>query len=197
VSELLGTKGERTRARLLEVAVRRFAVDGFRRTSVAAVAEEAGVTAAAVYAYFPGKEGLFEAAVDADAHALISEASADLEDQDLVSGELRLATALLAGLERHGLARRVLAGQEPEVIDRLLAIPALLELRSRLAVAIAEGQDAGRVRADIDPKTVAVGLETMTLALLMARLKVSQGGEERRKGVEAVFDAVLLPPSSA
>jgi AcrR family transcriptional regulator len=193
VSELLGTKGERTRARLLEVAVRRFAVDGFRRTSVAAVAEESGVTAAAVYAYFPGKEGLFEAAVDADAAALISEASADLDDQDLVSGELRLVTALLVGLERHGLARRVLAGQEPEVIDRLLAIPTLLELRSRLA-ALAAGQHAGRVRSDIDPKAIAIGLETLTLALLMARLKVSQGGEDRRRGVEAVFDAVLRPP---
>ena len=196
MSELLGTKGERTRARLLEVAVRRFAVDGFRRTSVAAVAEESGVTAAAVYAYFPGKEGLFEAAVDADAAALISEASAGLDDQDLVSGELRLATALLDGLERHGLARRVLAGQEPEVIDRLLAIPALLELRSRLASALAAGQDAGRVRSDIDPKLVAVGLETLTLALLMARLKVSQGGEDRRRGVEAVFAAVLRPPGT-
>jgi AcrR family transcriptional regulator len=194
VSELLGTKGERTRARLLEVAVRRFAVDGFRRTSVAAVAEESGVTAAAVYAYFPGKEGLFEAAVDADAAALISEASADLDDQDLVSGELRLVTALLVGLERHGLARRVLAGQEPEVIDRLLAIPTLLELRSRLAAALAAGQHAGRVRSDIDPKAIAIGLETLTLALLMARLKVSQGGEDRRRGVEAVFDAVLRPP---
>ena len=196
MSELLGTKGERTRARLLEVAVRRFAVDGFRRTSVAAVAEESGVTAAAVYAYFPGKEGLFEAAVDADAAALISEASAGLDDQDLVAGELRLVTALLDGLERHGLARRVLAGQEPEVIDRLLAIPALLELRSRLAAALAGGQDAGRVRSDIDPKLVAVGLETLTLALLMARLKVSQGGEDRRRGVEAVFAAVLRPPGT-
>ena len=123
--------------------------------------------------------------------------SDDLEDKELVAGGLRLVTALFVGLERHGLARRVLAGQEQEVIDRLLAIPALLELRSRLAVAIAEGQDAGRVRSDIDPKTVAVGLETMTLALLMARLKVPQGGEDRRQGVEAIFDAVLLPPGSA
>jgi AcrR family transcriptional regulator len=197
VSELLGTKGERTRARLLEVAVRRFAADGFRRTSVAAVAEESGVTPAAVYAYFPGKEGLFEAAVDADAAALLSEASADLDNQDLVSPDLGLITALLAGLEHHGLARRVLAGLEPDVIDRLLAIPALLELRQRLAEAIAAGQAARRVRSDIDAKEIAVGLETLTLALLMARLKVSQGGDERRRGVEAVFEAVLRPPRPA
>jgi AcrR family transcriptional regulator len=197
VGQILGTKGERTRARLLEVAVRRFAADGFRRTSVAAVAEEAGVTPAAVYAYFPGKEGLFEAAVDADAAALLSEASADLDDKDLVAGDLALVTALLAGLEHHGLARRVLAGHEPEVIDRLLSIPALLELRQRLAEAIAEGQEAGRVRSDIDPKVVAVGLETLTLALLMARLKVSQGGDDRRQGIEAVIAAVLRPPGAA
>ena len=197
MSSVLGTKGERTRARLLEVAVRRFAADGFRRTSVAAVAEEAGVTPAAVYAYFPGKEGLFEAAVDADAAALLSEASADLDDQDLVAGDLALITALLAGLEHHGLARRVLAGLEPDVIDRLLSIPALLELRQRLAEAIAAGQEAGRVRSDIDPKVVAVGLETLTLAILMARLKVSQGGEDRREGIEAVIAAVLRPPGAA
>ena len=196
MSELLGTKGERTRARLLEVAIRRFAVDGFRRTSVAAVAEEAGVTAAAVYAYFPGKEGLFEAAVDADAVALISEASEGIDDEHLVSGEIQLLPALVAGLEDHGLARRVLAGQEPEVIDRLLSIPALLELRHRLAEAIAAGQDAGRVRADIDAKAIAVGLETVTLALLMARLKVSPDyGDERRQGVAAIFRAVLQPPA--
>jgi AcrR family transcriptional regulator len=196
VSQLVGTKGERTRARLLEVAIRRFAVDGFRRTSVAAVAEDAGVTAAAVYAYFAGKEGLFEAAVDADAAALISEASEGIDDQDLVSGELRLLPALVAGLEHHRLARRVLAGQEPEVIDRLLSIPALLQLRRRLTEAIAAGQDAGRVRSDIDPKAVAVGLETVTLALLMARLKVSaEYGDERLRGVEVIFRTILQPPA--
>ena len=197
MSEVLGTKGERTRARLLEVAVRRFAADGFRRTSVAAVAEEAGVTAAAVYAYFPGKEGLFEAAVDADAAALISEASEGIDDRDLVSGQPRLLPALMASLERHLLARRVLAGQEQEVIDRLLSIPALLELRNRLSEAMAAGQDAGLVRPDVDPKAMAIGLETLTLALLMAWLKVPEYGEERQRGVEAVFEAVLRPPPNA
>jgi AcrR family transcriptional regulator len=195
VAQVFGTKGERTRARLLEVAVRRFAAEGFRRTSVAAVAEEAGVTPAAVYAYFPGKEGLFEAAVDADAAALISEASAGIDDRELVSGELQLLPALMAGLERHRLARRVLAGQEPEVIDRLLAIPALLDLRQRLTDALVAGQDVGAVRPDVDPKEVAVGLETLTLALLMAWLAVPDIGEERQKGVEAIYRAVLQPPS--
>src|SRR5215211_4621154 len=67
-------KGERTRQRLLDIAVRRFAADGFRRTSVSDIAREAGLTPAAAYAYFAGKDGLFQAAVDADASALIEAA---------------------------------------------------------------------------------------------------------------------------
>ena len=44
------TKGERTRRRLLELAVRRFADEGYRATSVSAIARDAGITQAAVYA---------------------------------------------------------------------------------------------------------------------------------------------------
>ena len=40
-------KGERTRRRLLDIAVQRFAADGFRRTSVSDIAREAGLTPAA------------------------------------------------------------------------------------------------------------------------------------------------------
>ena len=48
-------KGERTRARLLEIAIRRFAADGFRRTSVSDIAREAGLSPAAAYASLPAK----------------------------------------------------------------------------------------------------------------------------------------------
>ena len=68
--ETPGTKGDRTRRRLLDLAVRRFAADGYRRTSVSDIARDADLTPAAVYAYFAGKEALFQAAVDADASAL-------------------------------------------------------------------------------------------------------------------------------
>lgn len=190
-----GARGERTRARLLAVAVRRFAADGFRRTSLSAVAEEAGVSPAAVYAYFPNKEGLFEAAVDADAAALIGEANPGLSDETRAAPGQPLVPlpALIEALERHPLARRVLSGQEPEVIHRLLALPALLDLRRRIAKAIGTGQDAGVVRPDVDPKTLAVGFETLVLALMIAVLQVPDYGDERAAGVEALFDAVLRP----
>ena len=70
----LATKGERTRLRLLELAIERFGERGYRATSVSEIARAAGLTQAAAYAYFPSKEALFDAAVDADAAPLVEEA---------------------------------------------------------------------------------------------------------------------------
>jgi len=190
-------KGERTRRRLLDIAVRRFAADGFRRTSVSDIAREAGLTPAAAYAYFAGKEGLFQAAVDTDAGALIEAArsaaaeGASARDQlFLFVGELR------ERVDDHPLARRVLSGLEPEVASRLLTIPSLVALTAALADELTEAQGAGDIRPDVDPAEVAVGLETIVLALLMAELQTGLTVEpERQAGVLAVLDAALRPSS--
>jgi AcrR family transcriptional regulator len=190
-------KGERTRRRLLDIAVQRFAADGFRRTSVSDIAREAGLTPAAAYAYFAGKEGLFQAAVDADAGALIeaarsaaAEGASAREQLFLFVGELR------ERVDDHPLARRVLSGLEPEVVARLLTIPSLVALTAALADDLAEAQAEREIRADVDPAEVAVGLETIVLALLMAELQTGLTVEpERQAGVLAVMDAALRPPS--
>src|SRR5690554_6750519 len=80
--ETAETKGERTRRRLLELAIERFGERGYRGTSVSEVARSAGLTQAAVYAYFDGKEALFDAAVDADTEAVVSAIRARLEGVD-------------------------------------------------------------------------------------------------------------------
>ena len=188
-------KGERTRQRLLDIAVQRFAVDGFRRTSVSDIAREAGLTPAAAYAYFAGKEGLFQAAVDTDAGALIeaarsaaAEGASAREQLFLFVGELR------ERVDDHPLARRVLSGLEPEVAARLLTIPSLVALTAALADELTEAQAASDIRADVDPAEVAVGLETIVLALLMAELQTGLTVEpERQAGVLAVMDAALRP----
>jgi AcrR family transcriptional regulator len=190
-------KGERTRQRLLDIAVQRFAVDGFRRTSVSDIAREAGLTPAAAYAYFAGKEGLFQAAVDTDAGALIEAArsaaaagASAREQLFLFVGELR------ERVDDHPLARRVLSGLEPEVAARLLTIPSLVALTAALADELTEAQAASDIRADVDPAEVAVGLETIVLALLMAELQTGLTVEpERQAGVLAVMDAALRPSS--
>jgi AcrR family transcriptional regulator len=192
---LVPGKGERTRQRLLDIAVRRFAADGFRRTSVSDIAREAGLTPAATYAYFAGKEGLFQAAVDADAGALIDAARSASAAGGSVRDRLYLfVAALWVRVEEHPLARRVLSGREPEVAARLVTIPSLVALTADLAAELADAQSTGEIRVDVDPAELAVGLETIVLALLMAELQTGLTVEpERREGVVALVDAALRP----
>ena len=190
------TKGERTRRRLLERAVRRFAEDGYRATSVSAIAREAGLTQAAVYAYFANKEALFEAAVDLDAAELIAGARAQLDEElplvELIPG---LLLHLRLGVEHHRLARRVLAGQEPEVIHRLADLPALQAITYELAGLLRAGQARAEVATDVDAATLAVGVETVVLALLMSAVQVPGEADSRIPGIVAVFQALFRPPA--
>jgi AcrR family transcriptional regulator len=54
----------RTRERLMDAAQRRFLADGYAATTVAAIAEEAGVSVETVYKSFGGKSGLVRAIYD-------------------------------------------------------------------------------------------------------------------------------------
>jgi AcrR family transcriptional regulator len=191
---LMPGKGERTRSRLLEIAIRRFAVEGYRRTSVSDVARDAGLTPAAVYAYFANKEALFKAAVDADAGALIDEAGPDLGTGSARDEFAARVAELVARIDDHPLARRVLAGQEPEVVGRLLDLPSLNALTATFAEQLAAGQEAGDVRADIDPAAVATGMEAIVLCLLMGFVQAGvDPGSEMAAGVAEVLDAALRP----
>ncbi|MGA3147789.1 MAG: TetR family transcriptional regulator [Acidimicrobiales bacterium] len=70
---------ETTRAAIVQAAIERFAVSGFAKTSIDAVAESARVTKGAVYHHFEDKADLFEAA--------------------FVVMEERLAARVIAGVE--------------------------------------------------------------------------------------------------
>jgi AcrR family transcriptional regulator len=52
------TKGERTRQRLFDIAVRRFQADGYEAASLRRIAGDAGVTPALLYRYFDSKEAI-------------------------------------------------------------------------------------------------------------------------------------------
>jgi AcrR family transcriptional regulator len=189
------TKGERTRRRLLEIAIERFGERGYRATSVSEIARAAGLTQAAAYAYFPSKEALFDAAVDADASALVAEAEARVEGTPARQLVPMLLVMFLGGLNRHPLVRRVLSGQEPDALERLVDLPVLGRLTGDISDAIRAAQERGEVRADIDADLFASGAETIVLSLLMSITQVGSSTETRRQlGVLTIFDAVLRPP---
>ena len=184
-------KGQRTRQAILDAAIVRFGRDGFRATSVADIARDAGVGGTVAYAYFPGKEALFLAAVDEDAAGVIEEGLRSIEDT-LVDWHQVLMATLVGAVDRHPLAKRLLAGLEPEVTDRVLDIPALAQLRVAVADRLRREQAAGAIRRDIDPVAVGNGIVTLVLSLLMSTVQV--GGEAVGRfgsDVVAVFEAAI------
>lgn len=190
------TKGERTRRRLLELAIERFGARGYRATSVSEIARLAGVTQAATYAYFASKEDLFVAAVDADAEGLINDAHEQVEDTPIRLLFPSFIVMLIAGLDQHPLARRVLSGQEPEAVRRLRDLPALRHFADLVEEQMREAQARGEIRGDIDPAILIGGIEAIVVALLYS--SVQSGGEASPRaqvGVVEAFDALLRPPA--
>lgn len=189
-------KGAQTRRSVLGAAVERFARDGFRSTSVAEIARSAGVGGTVPYTYFPNKEALFLAALDEDAAAVIQEGvSYIFADQSSTEWRRSLIFTLIEAVDRHPLARRVLAGLEPHVTVRMAELPALEELRKAVTDRLRSDQLNGVVRTDIDPAAIANGAVTIIITVLMA--VVQFGGEDAlRYGADvlAVFEAALDPP---
>src|SRR5580704_6407101 len=101
------TKGAQTRRAILEAAVARFGRDGYRATSVADIARDAGVGGTVAYAYFPNKEALFLEAIDEDAAAVIEEGVFSVVGQPEIADWRQTLVYTLAGaITGHPLARR-------------------------------------------------------------------------------------------
>lgn len=186
------TKGEQTRRSILGAAIERFGRDGYRATSVADIARDAGVSGTAAYAYFPNKEALFLAAIDEDAAAVIHEGLSVLEGPSIDEWRRSLVFTLIDAVERHPLARRLLAGLEPEVTERVMGIPALEELRKAIAERLRNEQFAGVVRSDIDPVSIGNGVVAIVLSLLMSMVQVDRNAAlTYADDVAAVFAAAI------
>lgn len=188
------SKGEQTRRAVLEAAIGRFGREGYRATSVADVARDAGVGGTVPYAYFPNKEALFLAAIDEDAARLIDQAVPRALDEPVSGWPQKMIRAAVEALEQRPLARRILGGLEPEVTARVLEIPALEELRKTAAERLRADQACGRARPDMDPAATAGGVVTIMLSLLMSVVQVGvEVAAVYGDGVAAVLEAATTP----
>ncbi|HET9691305.1 MAG TPA: helix-turn-helix domain-containing protein, partial [Acidimicrobiales bacterium] len=136
-----GGRGAATRRAVLAAAIERFGRDGYRATAVTAIARDAGVGGTVPYQYFATKEALFLEAADEDTAGVIGEIfdTAGLEPHHPDWPGATLAAAVDA-LERHPLARRILAGLEPDAAERVLNAAALADARKVLATTLSAGQ---------------------------------------------------------
>lgn len=189
------SKGERTRRRILEIAIDRFGSRGYRGTSVSEIARAAGLTQAASYAYFDSKETLFRAAVDTDATELIEQVNTQVGVVPIDELIPSMIIYAVLGLEDHPLAKRVIAGQEPDEIPRLVELPALRLFGDRIAERLVAAQRAGEVRADLDAEVVSAGIESLIMGLLFTTVQTGGASTTRHQiGVVAAFDLMIRTP---
>jgi AcrR family transcriptional regulator len=142
-----GNAMQRTRAALLDGAVRAIEKHGARRTTMADIAMLAGVAKGTLYNHFRTKEAVYSATADAELRSLGAECR-------MVARE-DLAEALALAADRIGAhpALRRIAAEEPAVLAELVAIgPTTVWDTARSAVAgvLAEARvDIDDVRVDL------------------------------------------------
>ncbi len=197
-----GSKGQRTRARILEAAIEHFARDGHRGASVPEIARSVGVSHSTLYQHFGRKEDLLRAAVDADLTALLDEVTGVLDDLpggDTAERLVSVLPRLALGTSTHPLARRVLAELTDEDVRSLDDLPALVALRNRVFEVLRHGQRGGDIRPDLDAQQTADGLITITLALLSAVVRLDDSVDEIPRASSTLgflTDALRAPPVS-
>jgi AcrR family transcriptional regulator len=166
--DTLLAKGEDRKQRILSVAQRLLTRNGWRNTTLAQIAGEAGVTAAGLLHHFESKEQLLHAVLDA--RDLDDESHAD-QGGDLLAQIAQVADRFNRAPEMVSTFTVLLAENilpDAPLHDRMLArhqqaIDIVAEL-------IRRGQADGRYRTDIDPVVKAVeilafihGMETIWL----------------------------------
>jgi AcrR family transcriptional regulator len=96
--------GQRTRQAILDAALDLFADNGYFGTSLRDVAAVVGVRESALYNYFPSKDALFSALIDADQHTKLERLAA-LADAPIADGTAVLEQLALLSLESFAVPR--------------------------------------------------------------------------------------------
>jgi AcrR family transcriptional regulator len=166
--DTLLAKGEDRKQRILAVAQRLLTRNGWRATTLAQIAGEAGVTPAGLLHHFEAKEQLLHAVLDAR----------DLDDESHADRAGDLLTQISQVAERFNRAPELLSTFTVLLVESILPDTPLHDrMLARqqtatdiVAAAIRRGQVDGSYRTDIDPAVKAVeilafihGMETLWL----------------------------------
>ena len=170
---------------------------------MAVISRDAGLGSTTAFVHYENKEALFFAAVDDDLSAMFREFSDYLGvlmalDAELLSQEQEMVLQGLLGtvldiIERHPLARRLLAGLEPDFTGRVLESASFDDLRATLVPVLELGQRVGWVRPDLPATDLADGLTGFVLAMAMASVQIGPAIDRTfGRGITTVHRGLLV-----
>lgn len=184
-----------TRERLLAAALASFAGRGYEATSLDAVADQVGVRKQTLLYYFPSKEALLGAVIDAG----VAELAEALRTAALRASDARRVRAVVDAAMRVGTQRPELLSLLREVVR--LGPPASLRLRAALeplvagAVAgvAADDSDEGVRRTVLTAAAMLIGMATE--AEVLESLGAEPGLGQLRRRRRALLAALAADPA--
>lgn len=148
-------QAERSRARLLDVALRLFVAQGYEATSVSQILDEAGMARGALYHHFPdGKREIFAAAVE-------------LADEDLHHGLDHIVATVTSPMERIAAASTLILGLAAEPVFARIV---LVEAAAVMPGAWTGGGEYALLRATLEEAVAAGELPDLPLDAVASTL---------------------------
>jgi len=159
-------KGRERRSQILETAMRWFAVQGYRKVSLAAIAAEVVITEQGAMHYFPTEEHLLigvlehRNARDSEKWTRLFEEQPELTFLDAVTAIMQHNIENEPGLA--SLHTALMAeGVDPDNAGHAWFTEHNRRTRAQVAEIVAQEQDKGDIRSDLDPLDVAAQIIAM------------------------------------
>jgi AcrR family transcriptional regulator len=188
---------EARKGSILEAALRVFARRGIQYATMAEIAEDAGISAGAIYRYFPGKDALIEACFEENVEAMTAEWHQTVEaTPDPLQALYNIAHSSFAHMEEANgddttrvMIERILDGSRIGDAEWRKESLAERELVARgLTEPLARAQELGLLPKEIDAYQLAQALLSFYFGARLAHLL---GPETNTRGqLEAVFALV-------
>ena len=140
------------RDEILDAAQRVFARKGYRGSSIAAIINESGLSAGAIYSYFEGKQELFHAVVERTLAVRTSQIAADAGERPRSPGELiRSVLVSMRGQPISTMAPQIWAEAAVEPETRKVVARVYDQLGRMLCAELTAWASANPARVDGDP----------------------------------------------
>jgi TetR/AcrR family transcriptional repressor of uid operon len=160
------------RQRILAAAERCFTRSGFHRTTMLDICREAGVSAGALYIYFPSKEALIAGIAGTEQEEILSRFESLRYAPDFLSG---MAQVMQACVVEHPVSKAVLfleivaeSNRNPEVSAILRRVDG--KIRSALGALLSRAKADGRLSPLADVDRLVEAMSTIVDGLLMRRV---------------------------
>lgn len=186
---------QRRRRQIVDAAMSCFRKRGFHQASMQEICAAAGISAGALYRYFPSKAHIILAIAEEDHLVMKGLIDSIAGGGDVTESLMTIANEVVGRCgENQPLTADVLgeAMRDPALAKRLAA--QVLEMQRRLAIAIAAGQRRGSVERGIDPETAARIVMVMIDGLVLrAAVLGADNGEALTEAFRTFVDRLLKP----